>query len=206
MDGVEATRRIRALDDEYAWMVPIIALTANAVAGNEKLFLENGFQAFVSKPINLTKMDSVVRQWITTDEPVSYVPQEEPARPAAPPAGGAEIDIPGVNAKRGLSLYEGDRETYISIIRSFAVSIPVELDRLRSVSEETLPDYAIDVHTVKGASASIGARDISRRAKELELLSKSGDIEGVSALNEDFLKDTDTLIEDITKWLDANEA
>jgi len=64
MDGMEATARIRAIDTEYARNIPVIALTANAMAGNEQMFLENGFQAFLSKPVNTIDLDAVVNKWI----------------------------------------------------------------------------------------------------------------------------------------------
>ncbi|MDR2558796.1 MAG: response regulator [Oscillospiraceae bacterium] len=64
MDGIEAVGIIRSVDTEYAETVPIIALTANAVAGNEQMFLESGFQAFLPKPINQLKLDEVIRTWI----------------------------------------------------------------------------------------------------------------------------------------------
>jgi CheY-like chemotaxis protein len=64
MDGLEATGHIRALGSEYARTVPIIALTANAIAGNERMFLESGFQAFLSKPFDIRKLDSILRQWV----------------------------------------------------------------------------------------------------------------------------------------------
>jgi CheY-like chemotaxis protein len=64
MDGMEATAKIRALDTEYARALPIIALTANAVAGNEQMFLDNGFQAFLPKPINIMHLDSIVQRWV----------------------------------------------------------------------------------------------------------------------------------------------
>jgi PAS domain S-box-containing protein len=64
MDGVEATKAIRALGGEYAKNIPIIALTANAVAESEKMFLENGFNAFLPKPFNVMSLDSVVQEWI----------------------------------------------------------------------------------------------------------------------------------------------
>jgi signal transduction histidine kinase/AmiR/NasT family two-component response regulator len=64
MDGVEATRRIRAIGTDYAKHIPIIALTANAIAGNEEMFLSKGFQAFLSKPINLMHLDSIIKQWV----------------------------------------------------------------------------------------------------------------------------------------------
>jgi PAS domain S-box-containing protein len=64
MDGIEATAKIRAIETEYAKKVPIIALTANAIAGNKQMFLENGFQAFLPKPVNIIDLDSVVKEWI----------------------------------------------------------------------------------------------------------------------------------------------
>jgi signal transduction histidine kinase/CheY-like chemotaxis protein len=65
MDGVEATRIIREeIGTDYAKSIPIIALTANAVAGNEEIFLGKGFQAFLSKPIDIQRMDQVIRKWV----------------------------------------------------------------------------------------------------------------------------------------------
>ena len=64
MDGIEAANAIRALDTKYARTIPIIALTANAIQGTEHLFYANGFQAFLSKPIDIMKLDSVIRKWV----------------------------------------------------------------------------------------------------------------------------------------------
>jgi CheY-like chemotaxis protein len=64
MDGVETTQKIRALGTKYAKDLPIIALTANAVAGNEQMFLENGFNAFLPKPFNVMILDSIVQRWV----------------------------------------------------------------------------------------------------------------------------------------------
>ena len=65
LDGIEATHIIRAeIDSDYARNVPIVALTANALVGNEALFLNNGFQAFLSKPTDLRQLDAVLRQFL----------------------------------------------------------------------------------------------------------------------------------------------
>jgi signal transduction histidine kinase/CheY-like chemotaxis protein len=69
MDGIEATRIIREeIGTEYAQTVPIIALTANAIVGNEEMFLSKGFQAFLSKPIDIQRMDQVIRTWVRDKE------------------------------------------------------------------------------------------------------------------------------------------
>jgi CheY-like chemotaxis protein len=64
LDGIQTTIVIRTLGTEYAQKIPIIALTANAVAGNEQMFLENGFNAFLPKPFNAMLLDSIVQRWV----------------------------------------------------------------------------------------------------------------------------------------------
>jgi CheY-like chemotaxis protein/two-component sensor histidine kinase len=64
MDGVEALTKIRALGTEYAKNVPIIALTANAIDGSEQMYLDNGFNAFLSKPFNVMALDSIIHKWV----------------------------------------------------------------------------------------------------------------------------------------------
>jgi signal transduction histidine kinase/CheY-like chemotaxis protein len=75
LDGIETVRIIRdEIGSEYAKTVPIIALTANAIVGNEKMFLENGFQGFLSKPIDLIKLDEILRTWLFQGDGGSPVP------------------------------------------------------------------------------------------------------------------------------------
>ncbi|MDR2112038.1 MAG: response regulator, partial [Candidatus Accumulibacter sp.] len=63
MDGVEATHAIRAMREERGRTMPIVALTANAVSGMKEMFLENGFNDFLSKPIDVPKLDAVLKKW-----------------------------------------------------------------------------------------------------------------------------------------------
>jgi CheY-like chemotaxis protein/anti-sigma regulatory factor (Ser/Thr protein kinase) len=65
LDGIETFRAIRNLPGEYARKVPIIALTANAIVGNEQKLLSEGFQAFMSKPIDLKRLDELLRQFVS---------------------------------------------------------------------------------------------------------------------------------------------
>ncbi len=69
MDGLETTRIIRnEIGSEYARTVPIIALTADAVAGSAEMFLQNGFHACISKPINMKEMNSVINTFVRNKE------------------------------------------------------------------------------------------------------------------------------------------
>jgi len=64
MDGMETVRRIRALDSEYAKNLPVIAMTGEDGAGSAEMFLENGFQVFIAKPLSVAKLDPVLKEWI----------------------------------------------------------------------------------------------------------------------------------------------
>ncbi|MBQ5851644.1 MAG: response regulator [Lachnospiraceae bacterium] len=67
MDGVETVRRIRAMEPEYYQNVPIIALTANAVSGAREMFLNEGFQDFLAKPIDIAMLERILKLWLPKD-------------------------------------------------------------------------------------------------------------------------------------------
>jgi CheY-like chemotaxis protein len=62
MDGIEAVRIIREIGDEYTKNLPIIALVANAITGNNAFFINSGFRAVLSRPINVFKLDEIINQ------------------------------------------------------------------------------------------------------------------------------------------------
>ena len=116
-----------------------------------------------------------------------------------------KIEIPGIDVKRGLDLYDDDEEIYLAVLRSYATNIPTTLAKLQNPSAETLPTYMIGIHGLKGTSANIGAEDIRTKATELEKMAKSGDLAGVQARNADFLKQAEKLVTDIKAWLEKND-
>jgi len=70
MDGVESTLHIRKLGatDSYFSELPIVALTANAVTGMREFFLNNNFSDFMSKPVNMIKLNAVLEKWIPKEK------------------------------------------------------------------------------------------------------------------------------------------
>ena len=213
MDGIEATRLIRGLDSEYARNVPIISLTANALAGNEKMFLEKGFNAFLAKPINMQELDAILKKWVEKknhDEGQS--PDLAPeAKSPPPPVEQAQSqntvpEIPGVDAKAGLYLCDGDMELYLFALGSFASNTPGSIDKLRNVTGETLPDYAISVHSLKSTCAAIGAEEMRERARKLEMAAKAGDLDSVLAENDNLIRDAEILVCNVKTYLEKSGA
>jgi HPt (histidine-containing phosphotransfer) domain-containing protein len=114
------------------------------------------------------------------------------------------IEIPDINTETGLSLYDDDVELYKSILDSFISNIPAVLDKLRDVSSETLQEYKINIHALKGICESIGAEEITTAARKLEAMAKKGDLDGILAGNGEFLEKTDILVDNIRSWLGKN--
>jgi len=204
MDGLETADRIRALGTEYAKKIPIIALTANAIYGTEQLFYQHDFQAFISKPIDMLEMDLIIKKWVRDDSRDDMPVIVEPVynEPAAP----IEIEISGVDTKKGRSLYAGDTGVYLSLLRSYVTNTPGLLEKLRIVSAQTLPNYNVTVHGLKGSSAGIGAEGIRESALELEKISKDGNLQGVWALNNKLIADTKIVVANIKAWLEQYDA
>jgi CheY-like chemotaxis protein/anti-sigma regulatory factor (Ser/Thr protein kinase) len=206
MDGIETVDRIRALGTEYAKKIPIVALTANAIQGTEKMFFEHDFQAFVTKPIDIIEMDSVVRKWLYEKKRgsvnVSGVPDSDFIEDD-----GNEMDIyiPGVDTKKGLALYGRDADIYVPLLRSYVANTPATLEVLKDVSADSLPKYVISVHGLKGTSAGIGAEEIRVQALELEKMSRAGNLQGVLMRNDKLIADAELIVASVKEWLDKHD-
>jgi HPt (histidine-containing phosphotransfer) domain-containing protein len=191
MDGMEATRIIREeIGSDYAKTIPIIALTANAVIGNEEVFLKRGFQAFLTKPIDMLRMDAVLRQWVRHKELERGLAQPEQMGIAgkAGRTGKADPEIDGLDWAAGLSRFGGDESIYLSVIHSYLTNTAGLLDKIREVEEESLSGYAITIHGIKGSSYGIEARSIGKKAEELEYAAKAGNLDFVRQNNPLFIQ------------------
>ncbi|MDR1655028.1 MAG: response regulator [Treponema sp.] len=209
MDGIEATRIIRQeIGTEYAKNVPVIALTANALAGNEEMFLASGFNAFIAKPIDIMRLDVILNQWVRnkqTRETLWKADQEQAAKETAAVSSGNVLKntkLEGMDLAAGLNRY-GAEDTYLRVLQSYLTHTPELLERLRSLSRETLPQYAITVHGLKGASYGVCAGEIGKEAEELEFASKAGDYEKVNSKNAAFISKVETAMEGIRKLLES---
>ena len=118
----------------------------------------------------------------------------------------AEITIPEVDIEKGLSLYCDEMDIYLIALHSYVENVPVTIDKLRNVSEETLPSYCISIHGIKGTSANIGAETMRERALNLEKMAKDGDLEGVLAENEQFIIDMEKMVANIKKYLEYHDS
>jgi signal transduction histidine kinase/FixJ family two-component response regulator len=235
MDGIEAVRIIREeIGSEYAKNVPVIALTANAIRGSEELFLSHGFQAFLSKPVDIKALDAVIRRWVRDRDAEkacaqtaggiemrsgiprrsgldrrSGVDRREAAAREEPPASAALFGgrrVEGLDLEAALARFGGDAEALLDVLSSYAEKTPPLLEELRGVMPETLAAYAITVHGLKGASRGICAERTGALAEALEHAAKAGDFAFVAGNNAAFLNAAGKLVEALRGTLAAVRA
>ncbi|MGN0583271.1 MAG: ATP-binding protein [Oscillospiraceae bacterium] len=185
MDGVEATKIIRSMEDDYYKKLPVIALTANAVNGARKMFIESGFNDFIAKPIELNTLDKCLKRWLPQEllcPPVRSVLAG--GRRKSDPAGGRRAGGRMISVANGLNYTGGNEEAYFDILETFIRKIPEKRERIdRLAAEKDWKNYTIEVHAVKSSSLSVGCNILSEAAKELEQAGKSGDYEQIEKNN-----------------------
>jgi CheY-like chemotaxis protein len=227
MDGVEATRYIRAkIDSEYARSIPIIALTANALVGSEEMFLNNGFQALIAKPIDIMRLDTMIGQYVRNKEREKEISLQEASgtlerrqgndrrsskdRRCLPDrrSGFDRRNVPrqhieGIDLIAGLERFGGDVESYWEVIESYVLNTPALLDKLNECLEsDRMQDYGITVHGVKGSSRAICANDVGEVAEELERAAKAGNLEYVRSRHRFFIDRVQQLVDGLTEMLE----
>jgi len=168
MDGVTVTKHIR----EMEYDLPIIALTANAISGTKEMFLSNGFNDFLSKPIDIVKLNTILENWIPKEK------QEE-----------ARV---GFNSKN-------DNLQTLSVFYKDGIQKIEEIKKCLETGNYSL--YTIHVHALKSAAASVGSKDISEAAKELEAAGNRGDVEYIGLHTAKFLTDLKLLLDNISMRL-----
>jgi HPt (histidine-containing phosphotransfer) domain-containing protein len=115
------------------------------------------------------------------------------------------IEIPGLDTDSGLELCDGNEKIYVNSLHLFVSSTPESLEKMKTVSQETLENYSVVAHSVKSMSEYTGAEEVRKSAIELEALAKAGDLAGVLAKNEAFIKYAVDIVEGVRDWLEKNE-
>jgi CheY-like chemotaxis protein len=200
MDGIETTARIRNLGgsggaNPYT-RLPIIALTASAVSGMRDMFLNNGFDDFIAKPIETSKLYAVMDKWIPKHK------QEQRTDSGQTPSAPSSIEIEGLDTRRGIALTGGDIDNYRNILDVFYSDCAEKTRQIRDYLEaEQIPLYTTSVHALKSACGSIGATTLAEYAARLEHAGSQEDRGYLLENTEPFLHDLAELSEHIADFL-----
>lgn len=200
MDGVETMHRIRDKAGNYYQKVPIIALTANALPGNREMFLEEGFNDFVAKPVEMSVLERVLRRNLPeeklvfqTDTEGQYVEQQ----PEMESDQAQELQVGNLDVKQAL-LYCGGRKAYLEILERCCEEGPQERQLLEELYEkQDWKNYTIKVHALKSTMRSIGAMPLFEKAKALETAAKSEDVDFILERHKDMIAEHIRVLEEL---------
>ncbi|MBD8532242.1 MULTISPECIES: response regulator [unclassified Massilia] len=187
MDGFAATAAIRREEQDAGRprMLPVIAITANALQGDREACLAAGMDDYLSKPFTQADLAGVVGRWIAM--PLSSSVHHDDAAPALPQAMRDVIQRDVINARaleniRALSQRGGDALVQ-KVISAYVGDTPQHLRTLRQAvgghDAETVRRVA---HSLKSASANVGAETLARLCKDLEQMGRNASVTGAATL------------------------
>lgn len=175
MDGIETAKRIRSLDGDYYKKVPIVAFSANAVSGVRDMFMENGMDDFLSKPIEIKQMESILRKWLFKVKS----PKESQT---------SKLVIPGIDVEAAIQC-SGTENVFRKLLQVFYDTLPQKVELIQQLEqEEDIEEYIIEVHGLKSAARLIGATELSSQAEYLEHCGKDNNIHEIHEKNPSLLE------------------
>lgn len=200
MDGIEATAHIRENLKDRGKKPVIIALSANAFADAKDMFLANGFQDFIAKPLDKNQLYDLLIKWIPAKRRIPM--KQEDAEITTDRAQTAELYMSGVDVRAALDLHSGGINGYLELLELYYMDGVEKADFIGElVKQEDYKNYQIEVHGLKSASANIGAKEFSDLAKAHEFAAKEGNYEYIQENVQKLLSEYNFLLREIERVL-----
>ena len=183
LDGIETTHIIRRFHSEYD-NVPIIALTANVIGDVKNMFIKEGMNDFIAKPIEVRMLINTIRKWL----PPEKIRKHSGSTKCTPAKKQITVpDIPELNIQQAIKLL-GSEELFMTILEDYYRAIPKKLRLIQTYKDnEEWHNYTVEVHALKSASKQIGADELSDRAAALETAGNTGEIDMIIHNTDDLL-------------------
>lgn len=195
MDGVETLLCMREQQDHLCTETPVVALTANAIAGAKEMYLQQGFSGFISKPINPEKLEALLLEMLPKEK-IQYQKQEE----VVAEKGGEEQGLPEIEGidweyamlhNTNIHILQETVQNYYEMIDAEGKILEGMFQQITENGERAdnvLSEYRIKVHSMKSSASMIGALGLSGIAKILEYAARDGDRYTIETLTPVFLK------------------
>lgn len=204
MDGVETFHHIRKRTDAYYKEIPIIALTANAIAGAREMFIKEGFNDFIAKPVESSVLQRTLKRHLP-EHKLESLKETEPV--IVESKLDEELVIGDLDISKGI-MYCGSKENYLEILTSQRDSGKEIIGQVKQLYEKAdWKNYVILVHGIKSSMMSIGAVKLSEMAKGLEFAGKADDIEYIRREHDTMLQEFERVMQMLfaCKYLEAPE-
>lgn len=200
MDGIETLKELHKQENNPNLHTPVIALTANAVTGAKEMYLANGFDAFLSKPIIYEKLENIIIEFLSKEKlTINGAPSEEikdiPDKITDDSTGVQSIldKLPEINLEYAY-LHNSSPQDLYNIIVDFIKMIDTDADKLEKYAQnltmsDNLKQYRVKVHAMKASAAMIGAIHLSGMARMLEIYAINEDISAIVSVTPLFLRE-----------------
>jgi CheY-like chemotaxis protein len=185
MDGMETTKKIRDLGYEKS----IVALTANALIGQAEMFIENGFQGFISKPIDVRQLNSILNKLVRDKHPKEEVDAARRLRDSLRSRSTADEMQPPTSLQLA-EFFARDAKKAITTLEA------IHANNYRRSND--LQMFIISVHAMKSALANIGEPGLSETASRLEQAGRDKDTGIISSALPGFVKNLKAVLKKIS--------
>jgi len=214
LSGIE-TLKIMQRDKILSEKTKVVMLTASATAGMREIYLSEGFDDYLSKPIEVSELENILEKHLPTEIVSFEVEGQEKSvelEEAEETVGEDEFSkserkkfaeiCPDFDLDTGLSYCMDSKTFLVEIMRTFKE--PKKADAIQAAFDaEDWETYKISVHALKSTSRTIGAVNLSKKAEKLELAAKNDNIEEVKAEHDDLMQNYQKVREEILNWLEA---
>ncbi|OOZ37228.1 hybrid sensor histidine kinase/response regulator [Solemya velesiana gill symbiont] len=211
MDGYEATRAVRLKEKTYGLArLPVVAMTANAMAGDKDKCLEAGMDDYIAKPLSPGSLRSTLRHWLPMRESLFEEDSLTVSGLEIPMTGDKKVttkitsaageavsieqqleSLDSIDKEVISELYEIMEEDFTSLLESFLENSPVCLDQIEEgIREGDCKKAIIPAHSLKSSSANVGAMHLSELAKSMEMAARDDNLgvlqDGMMELREEY--------------------
>jgi len=192
LDGIETFRRMRSFEDYPCKDTPVVILTANAITGAKEMYLSEGFDSFLSKPVNPDKLENMLQELLPEDK-IIY---EEEKEISMSKNENFDMDFPEIEGidfeyamfrMKNKSIYQNTIWDFYRMLDAEANELESFLQGILSGDEEAWNLYRVKVHAMKTSAAMIGAIGTSSLAKTLEYAARDKQLDFVQNVTPAFL-------------------
>jgi HPt (histidine-containing phosphotransfer) domain-containing protein len=200
MDGHETLMKLRKRENEFARKIPVIALTA-MVTGGSKMYIDEGFQGYLSKPINVHDLEEQLLRLLPDKYIVrKNVPEDIDEEPIEEKLWYKRISniLTDVDIKQGLMYSNNDYTSYLNLLRVIYNDSYTQIAKLNRFKENIdVNDFRVTIHALKSVTASVGAGELSEMCRNLEMHAKDEDVAFIRENLDGFITSFDSFLRKI---------
>lgn len=184
MDGIETLRQARKLIVNKSAGAAVIALTANAVSGVREMYLKEGFDDYLSKPVDSAILEKMLLKYISEDKIISEALKDDNEK-----SGAVNIPASCIDTALGLRYCAENEDMYREIMKMYCDMYSENTETFsRQLSLSDWKNYSISIHALKSNSLNIGAKQLSEECFSLEMAAKEALTGNNPEKNIDFIK------------------